>query len=417
MKSAVALLAGLLLARPGAAEVSHSMASAFKATGIYSRAPEDPSIYPDRDSGAGLGRARLTGKLGFGPALRIELAYEQKFRHLWPETGAAGGSGLLPSALPVPYRLSQMDWKIAGHEGDMAYRHEIDRLEVTRDFSCSGRQGQITLGRQAVGMGRGVFFAASDLFVPFSPTEVDQEWRRGIDAFRAEFPLADTVSAGLVAAFGRAWRESAVIGRIRGYDPATGGDLAVMAGKRARDGMVGAAGSFRAGEASAHFDAAAFVLPESGEFQEFAGMDRCVLKAVAGFSHKIFGGKGPLITAEYHYSGFGVERSEDLSELPEDSDFIFRLARGDFQIVGRHAAALQSHWEISDFWSASLAVIAGPADGSGLLMPSFSWNFSDSITLLFSGIAPFGAGSESGTLRSEYGAAPTSVFFQANLYM
>jgi hypothetical protein len=417
MKKAVALLAGLLLARPAVAEISHSIASAFKATGLYSRAPADPSLYPDRDSGAELGRARLTGKLGFGAALRMELAYEQKFRHLWPKTGAAAGSGLLPSALPVPYRLTQMDWTIARHEGDLAYRHEIDRLEATRDFYVSGRQGQVTLGRQAVGMGRGVFFAASDLFAPFSPTEVDQEWRRGIDAFRAEFPLADTISAGLTAAFGRAWRESALIGRIRGYDPASGGDLAFMAGKRARDGVLALAGSFRAGEASAHFDAAAFIVPEEGEYQELAGLDRCVLKAVAGVSHKIFGGKGPLITAEYHYSGFGVESSEDLSDLADDSDFIFRLGRGDFQIVCRHAAALQSHWEISDFWSASLALIAGPADGSGLLMPSVSWNFSDSITLLFSGIAPFGAKSESGTLRSEYGAAPASLFLQANLYL
>ncbi len=417
MNGLALIFAGFLAAPTAAAEVSHSTAWAFKATGLYSRAPSDPDLYPDRNSGAALGRGRLTGKLGFGPYWRTELAYEQKVRFVSPESGAAGGSGLLPSTLPVPYRIEQLDWTIARHEGDFAYRHEIDRFEVTRDFSLSGRQGQVTIGRQAVGMGRGVFFAASDLFVPFSPTEVDQEWRRGIDAFKAELPLADTVSAGLTAAFGRTWEESALIGRVRGYHASTGDDLAIIVGKRARDAVLGIAGSFRAGEASAHFDAAAFRVPEGGKYREFAGLDRCVLKAVAGFSHKVFGGQGPLITVEYHYSGFGVERSQDLAEFSEDSEFISRLGRGDVQILCRHAAALQSHWEISDFWSASLAVIAGPADGSGLVMPSVSWNYSDSVTLLASGIAPFGAKSESGTLRSEYGSAPFSLFLQANLYL
>jgi hypothetical protein len=337
-------------------------------------------------------------------------------RFVSKDAGAAGGSGLLLSSLPAPYRIEQLDWKIAACGEEFSYRHEIDRMLAAIDVGLWGRTGQFTIGRQAVGMGRGLFFGANDIFSPFSPAEVDREWRRGIDAARLDLPVASTASFDIVGAFGDSWEDSALIGRARGYSPATGNEAAVVMGKRARDAMLGLLSTFRAGEAAIHLDAALFRLPDSSGCEELMGMERVTAKAVAGFSQKLFAGQGPYFAAEYHYSGFGVAGIEDLAGRMEDEDFVERLGRGDLQIVSRHAFALDASLEITGFWSFSLAALASPADGSGLVLPSISWNFSDKVTFLLSGAVPFGKRSEAGELGSEYGASPASVLVQASFY-
>jgi hypothetical protein len=52
-------------------------------------------------------------------------------------------------------------------------RHEIDRANAQVHL----RRADLTIGRQAIGWGRGVMFTSVDLFAPFSPLEVDREWR------------------------------------------------------------------------------------------------------------------------------------------------------------------------------------------------------------------------------------------------
>ncbi len=361
------------------------------------------------DGSAHMERARLRLTGSFSPRETGELAYGIRARR---ESGAAT-VGLLPSALEAPYRLAQLDWLIS--DTGTEFRHEIDRAFVAYDLEWGERSGRITLGRQAIGLGRGVLFGAVDIFSPFSPTEIDREWRRGVDAARLDLMLTDTLSMDLLAAFGEDFDHSAVIARLRGHSSESGADAELVVGKRGRDAMIAGTFSRAVGEAEMHLEAALFDVPES-EAPLFYG-NHLIGKLVLGGSHVFDAGPGGLWAAlEYHYSGFGVRDITDVPARMLDPVFVERLARGDMQMLGQHAVAAQASYELNDAWSMSATWIASPRDGSGVVSPSFTWNVADNATMVISASLPHGAESIAAVPQSEYGALPASIAFQLSIY-
>ncbi len=388
-----------------------SLDTALKLTTTYSHAPNAPLLFPDRDSTAILSRLRLNFSAQITEMATAELAYEHRAR--WDSNGAgalSAGAAVLPSFAEAPYRLAQLDWELAHHGERFAYRHEIDRALV----SLHPAWGEVTVGRQAIGLGRGILFSAVDLFSPFSPVEVDREWRRGVDALRIEYRTTDTSSIEFIGAFGERWDESAVLGRIRGYMGDVDGEF--LFGKRGEDILFGGSVSAVVGDAEVHGEFALFRTPEAHPDGGFFESDRWVAKAVLGTSYTFDVGNGLTVLGEYHYSGFGMRDSEDSLLRLRDEDFVARYLRGDSQILGRHALALQSTYPISDSWNAALLVLGSPRDGSGLVSPSLIWDFWEGGSLIVSGFVPWGSEPSSMRLRSEYGASPASLFVQMSLY-
>ena len=180
--------------------------AALKWSALSSHAPDAPLLYPKRWSAAALGRGRLALR-GQAADLHVRLAYEQRVRAVSTGAGAGGGAGILVPEIRAPYRLRQLDDALA--MGDNAtYRHELDRAFVAWRLG----RGELQIGRQAIGWGRGVLFGAVDIFAPFNPLESDREWRRGVDALRVSVPLADRFSLDAVAACGESVDESAFVG-------------------------------------------------------------------------------------------------------------------------------------------------------------------------------------------------------------
>ena len=142
----------------------------LKGTGVFTRPSQE-----------GLWRWRIEPTVPVGARATIEFAYEHRLA-VFDEGGRspAGLPVLSPDRAPA-YRLTPLDWQIAGGER-ASWRHEIDRALVRLPV---GRL-RLDAGRQAIGWGRGVVFGAVDLFAPFSPFEVDREWRRGVDGLRAD---------------------------------------------------------------------------------------------------------------------------------------------------------------------------------------------------------------------------------------
>ncbi|MHC4915136.1 MAG: hypothetical protein ACYTGB_06555 [Planctomycetota bacterium] len=389
-----------------------SLTGALKASLLVSRAPDDPFLYPERDSTLGLFRGRLMLKANRGEVLDAELAYEQRVRLVTEDAGvAASGGGVVPASDRVPYRIEQWDWEIdEDDDGTSSWRHEIDRALVAWHPSW----GEVVVGRQAVGLGRGTLFSAVDVFSPFAPAEIDREWRRGIDAARAEWRVSDTFSAEIISAWGESWDESALLGRVRGYVGRL--DAELLAGKRGEDLMYALTVSAAVGEAEVHAEAAVFYLDEDWAQDGLFGNDRLVGKAVLGASYTFALGEGLSLTAEYHYSGFGAEDIEDLPVLAFSPEFRERMGRGESQILSRHALGLQTSYPLNDEWSTGLLLLLGPADGSGLCSPSAVWNPNDATTVTLSVFLPWGEESANGVLESEYGANPLSLFLQVAVY-
>jgi hypothetical protein len=409
-------IAALLLAGPAAAgdpdagrEMGLSLRASLKGAAVVSRAPHDPALFPEDSSATSFWRFRLDGEGRPRPWTTFALAYEQRLRVASQGAGSENLGGPIPLEGPAPYRIRQLDWALADRPG-FAWRHEIDRASAVFELPYA----KLTLGRQAVGWGRGVLFGAVDLFAPFTPLEADREWRRGVDAVRAELRLSDRTSAEVVTAFGESIDASVFAARVRGYAGKADGEL--VAGWRARDLFAGVTSSAAVGDAEIHGELCLFRAPTAISGGGAWGNDRLAPKAVLGGSYRLAMGRGLVVFAEYHYSGFGVREPEDLIPLLANPDFRARFLRGDSQILGRHAVALLGSIELSNELSVQVLGLASPVDGSGVLSPSATFTLSDAASVQANLYLPWGAKPDGLVLRSEYGATPLSLFVQARIY-
>lgn len=382
----------------------------LKLTGLAAYNPDDSRLFSERRSGTAMTRVRFAFDAALGDQTSAELAYEHRARRDTLSGATSPGGGALATFAPAPWRVASLDWQLASHEDRFAWRHEIDRALV----SVRPEWGSVTMGRQAIGFGRGVLFSAVDVFAPFSPLEVDREWRRGVDALRIEYRTTPLSALEIVGVLGDRWDDSALLGRFGGYVGDIDGELII--GKRGRDAMFAATMSSVLGGAAVHGEVALFRTPEDQPDGALFGRNDLVGKAVLGASYTFNVGNGLTMIGEYHYSGFGIKKIGDALQRFRDPVFIKRYLRGDTQILGRHALAMQISYPVGDVVTGSLLLLESPVDGSGLLSPGILWMPSQTTTVAINAFIPWGAGPRRGTLRSEYGASPWSLFTQVSMY-
>lgn len=422
-RSWAALALGAVLLAPSIAgartifeegEYTLELRSAFKSTLLLS-VPfyDDPILFPETPTGAGLFRLRFDVNANLTEYFSAAVAYEHRARMA---SGASTGAGLLPPTAPAPFRLRQLDWAIVDDAPSYLHQHEFDRGWVALHLPFM----ELTVGRQAIGLGRGVLFSAVDIFAPFSPTEVDREWRRGVDAIHAELriPELSELSADFIVAFGHASGDGlesyAMLGRLR----AIVGDVdgSVMLGRRGEDNMVGAVVSANVADAEVHGELALFGTDGEGIDGGLFGTRAVVAKGVLGGSYVIDVGNGLRVNLEYHYSGFGVENVGDRPDILFDPRFSERFARGDSQIFGRHVLALVVGYDLFDDLSGALSYLQSPVDGSGLVAAAFTWNHSDNVTVILNALVPWGSSPRMGVPTSDFGSSPFTLLLQARLY-
>lgn len=382
----------------------------LKLTSFASHNPEDPWLYPDRTNTTGLLRTRFGVDLVLSDRITAELAYEHHARRAAHGGGVSFAGTIVPSITEAPWRLAPLNWQIVRDGETFEYRHEIDRALVT----IQPDWGTITVGRQAIGFGRGLLFSAVDVFAPFSPLEVDREWRRGVDALRIEYRTTPLSSLEVTAVFGERWEDSALLARFRGYLGEVDGEL--IAGKRGEDEMFAATFSAALGGASVHGEAALFHTPEEQPDSSVFGKKNLAAKLVLGGSYTFNVGNGLTVLGEYHYSGFGLKNADEAIRQIRNEAFIKRYLRGDSQILGQHALALQASYPFNESLLGSWLMLGSLNDGSGMLVPSLIWSASQSATVTVSGFLPWGPSPQNGNLRSEYGSSPFSLFAQLSLY-
>jgi hypothetical protein len=379
--------------------------TSIKASALVTRAPDAELLFPDRDGASSLWRVRVDPVARLGPRVTAAVSYEHRLS-LSSQPSAFAGLDVLAQEAGAPYRVRQLDWPLSRSHGS-SWRHEVDRAYLAVSVS----RVNVTVGRQGIGWGRGVLFGAVDLFSPFAPLEADREWRRGVDAVRADVKIADRASLDVVGAFGERRDESAFATRFRGYAGKV--DVELVTGWRARDVFAGMTSSAAVGDAEVHGEVALFRAPTA---LPGAGDRRVALKAVAGGSYRFGLGNGLLVHAEDHYSGFGAKDAAGIAALLADPAFRARYLRGDTQILQRHALAALASYEVSPELAFALQWLHGPVDGSGVVAPSATVTFGDKISLLASAYWPYGRAPQGTTVRSEYGAASRSGLLQVRVY-
>lgn len=379
--------------------------TSFKTSLLPFRAPDAPALFPERVGVQSVSRVRLEPEVRMSDRVVLEMAYEHRVRYTSSSSGLTT-VGVLPSDAAAPFRIRPLDWNLSA--GTKAtWRHEIDRASARIHAGAA----DITAGRQAIGWGRGVMFGAVDLFSPFSPLEADREWRRGVDAVRADIKLTDRSSVDVLGAFGPTWDDSAAGARVRGY--AGSADVEVVAGRRADDLFGGVTTSAAVGDAEIHGELAAFRIPRNALPVD----SRLVWKAVFGGSWRFPVGAGILAYAEYHYSGFGATRPELIVPLLLTPSFQARYLRGDTQILSRHAAAVLLSYEASTEIGLSGQWIHNPLDHSGVAAPGITYTVGNRMTILGSVYLPYGQPPQGLLLRSEYGGSAFSGLVQLRVYL
>jgi hypothetical protein len=389
-----------------------SLRSALKGTWLLSVPADDPMLVEAVGGGAFF-RLRFELDARLSRHFSAQVAYEHR---ALASSGTGLGAGLLPQTSEPPFRLAPVEAVIVDAAPAFQHRHELDRALVALHLPFL----ELTVGRQALGLGRGLLFSAIDVFAPFAPNEVDREWRRGVDAVHAELrvPELSVLSADVYAIFGRVddagLRSFSLLGRIRALVGEL--DAEVIAGSRDGEAMAGGSISANVGDAELHGELAVFGTDGAGIDGGFLGTRGVVAKGLVGGSYTIDVWRGVRVALEYHYSGFGIEDVRADPSILFDARFQSRLLRGDSQLLGRHALALVLSSELSDEVSGAVSWLQSPVDGSGIVSTSFTWTQSDNLTLVLNALVPWGTPPSGGVPRSEWGSAPITVLLQARLY-
>ena len=386
-------------------ESTLKLSSALKVTGLGSAASSDPALSSRGVTGTGLLRLRLepTYQTHFW---KFDIAYDNQLYY-----GAVSGLAAtyaLPATSAIPFRLTQIS--STAQSGNLMETQQLDRAFA----SYKTKSFEVTLGRQAIGWGRGTMFSAVDIFAPFSPLQIDQEWRPGVDALSGDYKITDTSSIQLVAAGGPSWRQSALGGRLRGFLGPVDAELVIA--KRAQDTMYGVVSSAALGGVEVHGELALFQTPGDTPSTGIFGSPSLIPKAVLGVSDNLQLGNGLKVALEYHYSGFGAATASALSPLLGNPAFRARLIQGDTQILGDQVLGLNASYTFDQKWSAALTLLQSLIDTSGIVAPSAEWDFSESASLAGTVFLAYGAPTSGGGLQSQYGAIPPTLILQLRVY-
>ncbi|MBA2665020.1 MAG: hypothetical protein H0U74_22225 [Bradymonadaceae bacterium] len=282
--------------------------------------------------------------------------------------GAGLGDAVGIGASVVPQRTVNLQTTFID-EGGFRASHDIDRLALRVFFGA----GEVVLGRQAITWGHGSMFAVADVWTQFSPFELDQTEKPGIDAARVlyyptpglelDFIVADRGSLEDLSAGARA---SMVAGSADVY--VAGGKFwqQIMAMAGVALDMVDF--KLRAEIAQGYdADAARFRLPRGTIGADYFASDWS-------------------FSADYHFNGVGTPRAEDyVAQLSDPA-----RARGESYYLNRHYVGLASSYGGIDRLRLSVAAITNVVDPSVIVTPSLSYEFSDNADITLGAFQGFG---------------------------
>jgi hypothetical protein len=334
-----------------------------------------------------------------GPQVNWTVHYE----HFWlinPARGTATGLFAGQQASDTE-RLSllPLDWTIQ-ESGSLLWRHELDRLNVRFSFALA----DMVIGRQAISWGVGRIWTPSDLFVAFSPVEIDREFKAGVDAIDLKVPLGAFSQLEVVyAAFDDDFSKHDAALRIqKNIENFT---LGLMGGKFFHDAVIG---PFFDGEIKGVGVRGEFTLTHNTSHtpQE----RRTFIRGVGNVDYRFANGLYALL--EYYLNGFGETDPEDYPRLFGSA----RLARGEVFNVGRHYLGTSLMYEPHPLVQANLFGLWNLLDQSLLVGPLLVVSLSNEADLRAGAYFPFGTGLVGPHVRDEFGLYPQVYYLQMRWY-
>jgi hypothetical protein len=380
--SARASLLVLLLAAPAAAEVKVS--GYLKNIWQYTA-----SEIGDRPYYLDTARARLTVDAG-------QSAFKE---HVDFDNQVAAGSffgtpdfktfGYAP---PTPWLTMQrtISTGTANGYGIGAYRAWV---------GVEDERGVFRAGRQRIAWGTGKIWNPTDVLNPYSPTSVERDERRGVDALYARAGIGTLGQAELVWAGQDRWVDHQLLARGRGSFG--GWDASLLGGK-----VAGSTASFMVGG-----DFAGTVLDGTlhGEWAAFHPESRTPYwKAGLGWDYTVDSETGlrwlkdAAFVIEYYHAGNGQTN-------PARYNFAPVLSGSEVSVAQNYFGSSFSE-DLHPLLKLEMFALANADDGSTFFSPSLTWNALNNLYLT-AALQRFG-----GERRTEYGRNPNQTALTVQYY-
>lgn len=306
------------------------------------------------------------------------------------------------------YRLGGGSWlDERGDDTDTTIDYALDRLLYRQRFE----HYTLGLGRQPIDWGSGRFWQPLNVFGAFAPTDLDTDYKPGIDAVTVDvYPGAFSSLTGAYVLAPKENTELENSGALH-YRRQAGelSELSLLAGSVVGNRVVGAAFESAWGGMGWRLEGVHYTLEQSDEkaFFWIAGVDYMFED-------------GTLITAEWYDNSRGATTEAELGAMAGDP----LVAYGLQQQLGRHILGVSLQRDLTPLLNGGYTLLAGTLrDGDNrrhfslLQQLNLTYSVSDESDLLFSLLYADGKGlNGADEPQSEFGHLPTSATLRLRFY-
>jgi hypothetical protein len=282
-------------------------------------------------------------------------------------------------------RFMDLTGTVDEDEGYVLY-HRLDRLALT----LAPEWGTVRVGRQAITWGNGLLFNPMDLFNPFSPADIERDYKIGDDMVSTQFsvegmgefqflyvPRRNPISREVE------WGQSSLAGKLHFFRDTN--EFDIMVAEHYRDAVIGLGSAGYCGDAAWRLD---------GTWTS-SDSDEGYLSIVANMDYSwIWLGRNFYGFAEFFFNGLSHNH---YSEVYANSEIGSRIERGELFTMGRTYLSGHIRVELHPLFNVYVTVIENLADPSGAIQPRAVWDIAEDVQ------ATFGAALYHGRRGTEYG--------------
>ncbi len=356
-------------------------------------------VVPDTRNDLELGIFRLTDYLELGDNVRIETHGVIDFSS--PSSGSSTGLAVSRSRYFMP-----LQFDIADQE-DYFSEARLDRLNISFDVG----QAEVTVGRQPVTWGEAYFWPALDLFAPFSPEQLDRDYKSGVDSVKVSLQLNNLSELEIIGGIlGSSLERDGTLGALLRWNLGNV-DVGCMGGLFHQD-TIG--GLFLSADVKGTGVRAEVSYTSSGDDADRFIDREDFWRGSLGFTRQLT--PTISITSEMAYNGYGAD-DPDNYRYWYTSD---RMMRGEVNGYGRFYWGTSLNQQLHPLLTSSFTSLVNFTDGSVLLTPALTWSLSDNSDILAGGEIGIGEGitttGEQPIMGSEYGSIPATIFAALKVY-
>ena len=287
--------------------------------------------------------------------------------------------------------------------------YEVDRAVYKQRFKST----TLSLGRQAIDWGSGRFWQPFNVFGSFAPTDLDTDYKPGIDAARLDWFPSNFSS--LTAVYALSPNDNAAVDKTTNavvhYKSQVGeqSEFALLAGGVIGNRVLG--GSFESAWSGIGWRVEALQT-------KFKTTNENAFLWIAGLDYQFT--NGTLLTAEWYDNSRGATSATALSNLQIDSYIKYGLQ----QQLSRNVLGISLSKDITPLFNGRYTVLASPIKNtegqqttSLLHQLNLTYSVSNESDILFSYQTASGQGLNlSNKTQSEFGHVPTSISLRLRFY-